>query len=109
LQEPALMRLGAEQDFIYCTGLFDYLRESRARALVEAMYERLAPGGLMAVGNALAPNEWLWSAELVLDWTLLYRTREEMLGLARTLPGSPSVEVVAEPGNAYWFLLVRKH
>jgi SAM-dependent methyltransferase len=108
LQEPALMRSLEPQDFIYSTGLFDYLREARARALIAALYERVAPGGLLAIGNALAPNDWFWSPECVLDWTLLYRTREEMLRLAADLPGGSQVEVVKEPGGAYYFLLARK-
>ena len=108
LQEPALMQSIEPQDFIYSTGLFDYLREARARALVVGLYERLAPGGLLAIGNAVGPNQWFWSPECVLDWTLLYRTREEMLRLAADLPPGHEVEVVKEPAGAYYFLLVRK-
>ncbi|MCA9676126.1 MAG: PilZ domain-containing protein [Kofleriaceae bacterium] len=108
LQEPALMKSVERQDFIYSTGLFDYLREGRAQALIAGLYERLAPGGLLAIGNALAPNEWFWSPEFVLDWTLLYRTRDEMLRLAAKVAGEPEVEVTVEPGGAYFFLLLRK-
>jgi AraC-like DNA-binding protein len=108
LQEPALLAAGPPQDFIYSTGLFDYLRESRAQALLATLYERLAPGGLLAIGNALAPNAWFFSPELILDWTLLYRTRDEMRRLAARLPAEAVVDVAPEPGNAYWFLLVRK-
>jgi hypothetical protein len=108
LQEPALMQSIDRQDFIYSTGLFDYLRESRAKALIVGLYERLAPGGLLAVGNAVGPNLWFWSPECVLDWTLLYRTREEMLRLASDLPAGCGIEVVKESGEAYYFLLVRK-
>lgn len=108
LQEPALMRTLEAQDFIYSTGLFDYLRESRAQALISALFERLAPGGLIAIGNALAPNEWFWSPEMVLDWTLLYRTREQMLRLADPVAAVAEIEVVVEPGGAYYFLLIRK-
>jgi extracellular factor (EF) 3-hydroxypalmitic acid methyl ester biosynthesis protein len=108
LNEPALLNQGPEQDFVYSTGLFDYLRESRAQALVSALYGRLAPGGLLAIGNALGPNEWYWSAEFVLDWTLLYRSRDEMHRLAATLPKEAKVDVTVEPGKAYYFLLVRR-
>lgn len=108
LQEPALMRMLEAQDFIYSTGLFDYLREARAQALISALFECLAPGGLIAIGNALAPNEWLWSPEMVLDWTLLYRTREQMERLAAPVAAQAHVEVVIEPGGAYYVLLIRK-
>jgi hypothetical protein len=97
-----------QQDFIFSTGLFDYLRERRARELLGSLYDRLAVGGLMAIGNALGPNEHFWAPEFVLDWTLLYRTREEMRRLTDDLPKSAQVDIVIEPGNAYYFLLVRK-
>ncbi len=108
LSEPSVMPLEQPQHFIFSTGLVDYLRESRAQELVHALYDRLLPGGLLAVGNALGPNEHFWSPEFVLDWTLLYRSREEMLRLAAHLPDTSEVEVAREPGNAYYFLLVRK-
>jgi SAM-dependent methyltransferase len=96
------------QDFIFCTGLFDYLRIEKARALVAALYDWLAPGGMIAVGNALAPNTHFWSPEFVLDWSLLYRTSQDMCEFAAGLPSSASFEVTTEPGGAYHFLLVRK-
>jgi hypothetical protein len=89
-------------------GLFDYLREGRAQTLIRGLYELLAPGGLLAVGNAIAPQPMFWTPEFLGDWTLLYRTREEMLRLARLVPDGAEVEVVVEPGNAYYFLLVRR-
>ncbi|MCB9779216.1 MAG: PilZ domain-containing protein [Alphaproteobacteria bacterium] len=107
-QDPTLLRLTDQQHFIGCSGLFDYLRASAARELLGVMYERLAPGGLLAVGNAIAPNEDMWSPEFVLDWSMVYRTREEMTGLARDLPEGAQAEVTLEPGEAYWYLLIRK-
>ena len=44
----------------------------------------------------------------MLDWTLLYRTRDEMRALAARLPGDAGIEVVEESGGAYYFLLVRR-
>lgn len=109
LSEGVPLREKASQHLIFSAGLFDYLRESRAQGLIEALYEFLAPGGLMMIGNALAPNEFFWAAEFLVDWSLLYRTREEMKALASRLPVSAEVDVVAEPSNGYYFLKVRKH
>jgi hypothetical protein len=103
LQEPE------SQHFIFSTGLFDYIRESRAQTLIRAMYDLLTEGGLMAIGNAIAPQEFFWTAEFMVDWTILYRTREEMRQLASLLPDTAEVDVVVEPGEAYYFLLIRKH
>jgi SAM-dependent methyltransferase len=109
LNEPALMPLGDKQHVIFSTGLFDYLSENRARALIAALYDRLEPGGLLAVANAMGPNSHFWPAEFILDWTLLYRTKEEMTRLGADLPATAERHVVLEPGNAYYFILVRKH
>jgi extracellular factor (EF) 3-hydroxypalmitic acid methyl ester biosynthesis protein len=109
LRDPSLIPVEHPQHFIFATGLFDYLRESTAKVLLRALHEQLAPGGLLALGNAIGPNDHFWSPEFLLDWTLLYRTREEMLRLAELLPETAEADVVVEPGNAYYFLTVRKH
>lgn len=108
LADPAAIAAAGRQDFIFSTGLFDYLSETRACELVRGLAGMLAPGGLLAVGNALGPNEHFWSPEFVLDWTLLYRTRDEMRRLAADVAGAAQVDVIEEPGRAYWFLLVRQ-
>jgi extracellular factor (EF) 3-hydroxypalmitic acid methyl ester biosynthesis protein len=109
LRDPSLIPVEHPQHFIFATGLFDYIRESTAKVLIRSLYDQLAPSGLLALANAIGPNDHFWSPEFVLDWTLLYRTREEMLRLASRLPDTAEVDVVVEPGNAYYFLTVRKH
>lgn len=108
LNDPTLFPAVRPHNFIYSVGLFDYLRESRGQELVAALYEKLAPGGTMLVGNASAPNDWFWAAEFLLDWTLLYRTDEEVRRLAAKLPPNATVSVELEPGKAYYFLCVKK-
>ncbi len=108
LDEPALIPLTEKQHFIFSTGLFDYLRRPMAQELIHALYARLAPGGVIAIGNAINPNNHFWSPEFILDWTLLYRTAEQMRELARDLDRSAKIEVLTEPGNAYYFLIIQK-
>jgi SAM-dependent methyltransferase len=96
------------QDFIYCTGLFDYIKESRGQVLICALYDLLAPGGKMSVGNAKAPQDCFWTPEFLGDWSMIYRTRDEVERLAGKLPEAAEFEVVTEPGNAYNFLNIRK-
>ena len=108
LADPELLPDRCPQDVIYSTGLFDYLRESRAQPLLRALYGRLAPGGMLLIGNASGPNRHFWSPEFVLDWTLLYRTKAQMRRLAAELPTEAAVDVELEPGGAYWFLVVRR-
>ena len=96
------------QDFIYCTGLFDYIKESRAQTLICALYDLLGPGGMMSIGNAIGPHDCFWTPEFLGDWSMIYRTREQVERLAAKLPESAEREVVVEPGNAYFFLNIRK-
>lgn len=108
LQDPGLLPGGEGEDFIGCSGLFDYLREPLAQSLLLEMYKRLAPGGVLAVGNAIGPDAEFWSPEIVLDWHMIYRTREQMLALAAQLPAQAQLDVQEESGGAYHFLIVRR-
>jgi SAM-dependent methyltransferase len=68
------------QDMIYSVGLLDYLTDRRATGLVHRLYDQLAPGGLLIIGNM---NETalsnLWPMEFLTDWTLEYRDEKQML------------------------------
>jgi len=109
LSEGLPLQNPGTQSLFFSVGLFDYLRENRAQEIILAMYTMLREGGLIAIGNAVAPNEFYWGAEFLADWTLLYRTKEEMKGLAAKLPENAEIDVVSEPSGAYYFLLIRKH
>ncbi len=74
------------QDLIYSVGLLDYLAEKRARAVVDALYEQLAPGGRLVIGNVKRSAEAsLWPLEFIADWNLIYRSEADMRRLARNL------------------------
>jgi SAM-dependent methyltransferase len=107
LRQPEAFNF-SEQNFIFSSGLFDYLRLDRAQAVIKALYNRLVPGGLLAVGNAIGPNTNLWPPEFVADWPILYRSRDDMHEMAKVVPEAADVEVVVDPGEAYYFLLIRK-
>jgi hypothetical protein len=68
------------QDLIYSVGLVDYLADRRATGLVRRLYETLAPGGLLVIGNMNdTAASSLWPLEFVADWSLYYRSQAEML------------------------------
>lgn len=108
LKTPQLLERTGKQHFIYSTGLFDYLPNNTAQQLITALYACLASGGQMMIGNACGPNQYFFCPEFVLDWSLIYRTQEEMRLMAATLPQEAQVSVEREPSGAYWFLTVRK-
>lgn len=107
LKNRALLDRSGQQHLVYSTGLFDYLAPRTARVLIAALYETLAPGGLLLIGNAAGPSRHYFSPEFILDWTLVYRSRDEMYALASQVRGA-EVRVEHEAGGAYWFLSLRK-
>lgn len=108
IRDPLAVR-GEPQDFIYCVGMFDYLNRRRAQALLLALYERLSPGGLLAIGNALGPNTHAWMCEFACDWTLIYRDRDDLRQLAEgAVNQGATLELQSEASRAYDFILLRK-
>lgn len=97
------------QDLIYSVGLIDYLIDRRAKALATRLYERLAPGGLLIIGNM---NEVelsnLWPMEFLTDWHLFYRTDAEMLAWTETMQGKQRAWTETEPTDRVRLLYVRK-
>jgi extracellular factor (EF) 3-hydroxypalmitic acid methyl ester biosynthesis protein len=72
----------ADADMLICAGLFDYLPDAPATNLLRLFWRELAPGGILLVGN-FAPHcptraymEWIG------NWYLIYRTAQELAGLA---------------------------
>lgn len=107
MRHPSLAGLQGEQDVIYSAGLFDYLSDHRSAALIGALYQLLRPGGVLIIGNAEAPNEHFWMTEFITDWTLRYRTRDEMMALGTQLGGA-ALTVHTLDCRAYLFLAIRR-
>ena len=92
-------------DMIYSAGLFDYLREAPARALLHGCFGLLGEGGRLVVGNAASVPGLRWVPEFLLDWTMLYRTESEMSALGEGLSGSLKVE--RDDSDTWLFLVAR--
>jgi extracellular factor (EF) 3-hydroxypalmitic acid methyl ester biosynthesis protein len=94
-------------DFIYSMGMFDYLTPPVAKAVLTRLYELLAPGGALVVGNYHVKNPSRFYMAYWLDWVLYYRTEEELLALASTLPGA-EVKVGFDDTGCQMFLSVER-
>jgi hypothetical protein len=101
--------LVAGQDIILCLGLFDYLADPPATALLRMMWAGLQPGGMLLVGNFSAHHATRAYMEWFGNWYLLYRTPEqfEALGLAAGIPAG-EFQIGAERIGADLFLVARK-
>ncbi len=73
--------LGA-MDAVYSTGLYDYLPHHFAVKLTRRLFQLLKPGGWAAIGNMDYANPNRWVMEHLLDWWLIFRSRDEMRAFA---------------------------
>jgi extracellular factor (EF) 3-hydroxypalmitic acid methyl ester biosynthesis protein len=68
-------------DFIYSMGLFDYLSDTVAKAVIKRLYKMLKPGGEMVIGNFHTSNPSKYYMSYWFDWVLNLRTEEEIITL----------------------------
>lgn len=79
-------------DAVYSCGLLDYLQPPTVVSLIRGLFESVAPGGTLYVGNMVPANPSRWFMELHLEWFLNYREREEIFALAQR--AAPDAELV---------------
>lgn len=75
-------------DFVYSTGMFDYLHQALAQRLVQHFFDALLPGGRLLIANFLPGHIEQGYMESYMDWYLVYRTPQEMLDLAMAVDQS---------------------
>ncbi len=93
--------------FIYSMGLFDYLTNPVASAVIKKIYQLLKPGGEMVVGNFHVSNPSKYYMEYWCDWVLYLRTEEEFRDLIGD-DSSANVSVVFENTGSQMFLHIKK-
>lgn len=99
----------ATQDVIYSAGLVDYLSPLLSLRFVSAMYDRLKSGGRLIIGNVNdLRTGTLWPMEYILDWTLYFRSKEEMFAMSAQLEESARIKVVEDRLNAIYLLVIDK-
>jgi extracellular factor (EF) 3-hydroxypalmitic acid methyl ester biosynthesis protein len=98
-------------DFVYSTGLFDYLNQKSARRLVTGMFNMLRPGGMLLVANFLPGVRDIGYMETFMGWNLIYRSRSEMMDLTMGIPEEEikEVTVLSEEYRNIVFLQLTKN
>lgn len=96
-------------DLVWSAGLFDYLNDKLATALIAKMWQHTAEGGEMIVGNFHPRNPTRNYMEWCMDWLLIHRTEEELtrLGIAAGIPAE-NITIDEEPLGVCIFLRARK-
>lgn len=77
---PSSLELG-QFDLIYSSGLYDYLPNSHALKLSNALKARLKPRGRLVVGNFSPTSTGRGYLDLIMDWRLIYRNQKELINL----------------------------
>lgn len=96
-------------DLVWSAGLFDYLNDKLATALIAKMWQHTAEGGEMIVGNFHPRNPTRNYMEWCMDWLLIHRTEDELtqLGIAAGIP-EKNITIEQEPLGVCIFLRARK-
>lgn len=92
-------------DFLVCSGLFDYLDDQAAVAMLSEFDRLLSPGGEMIVFNFGPANTSRDYMEWIGNWYLIYRDARSMIDLAKDAWfDNHRVTVAAEETGAdlYW-------
>jgi len=99
-----------EFDFVYAAGLFDYLNDSVAGALVSRIFELLKPGGKLLVANFAADFFDAGYMEAFMDWWLIYRSKQDMEAMVEVLDRDRvnNVEIFTDPMNAIVYATAQK-
>ncbi len=96
------------QDFIYSVGIVDYLSDRRAHSLVASLYDRLAPGGRLVIGNMRKTSlSNLWPMEFICDWSVYYRDEADMWAMVEGLSAESS-KLETDPTGRVYMLSLRK-
>jgi extracellular factor (EF) 3-hydroxypalmitic acid methyl ester biosynthesis protein len=107
LRTPELRDKWGSFHFIYSMGLFDYLTQPVAKAVIEKVFGLLEPGGYMLIGNYHFRNKSRWFMEYWLDWVLYYRNEDDMNDLVSGID-TASVSMTFEDSECQMFLLAQK-
>ena len=112
LKESAAAASGRQEprqhDVVYCAGLFDYLTNAACQQLSEALYEMVAPGGLLVLTNVNVINPLKHGMDHLLDWFLIYRTVPEMKRLVPRSASADSARALVDATGVNVFLEVTK-
>lgn len=96
-------------NLIYLSGVYDYLSDKMAERILKELYSLLENNGKLIICNISFENSTCRAYyELLGEWCMVHRTKEEMLSLGEKL-GGIKVEFAYPPnGSGYHFLIIKK-
>lgn len=79
-------------DFVYAAGLYDYLSQRLATRLTSLMFNFTSPGGVTLLTNYMPDTVGTGFMEAFMEWNLIFRTPDELLGTASRIAESQITE-----------------
>lgn len=97
-------------DFAYCIGLFDYLSDDEAIAVLNNIWALLPDTGTFVLGNLAdrLPPEDRFCMEQVMQWHLVYRDEKALGDLITQSRFERAKAIVAEPQRIQLFAILQK-
>lgn len=92
-------------DFVYCAGLFDYLKTPLCKRITKLFYNWVQPGGLVVVTNVHTSQPARALLEHLVEWHLILRNEEDMEQLA---PAGTRFQIEKDKTGVNIFLSIRK-
>lgn len=93
---------------ILAPAVLDYLRHRTASQLIDVLYRALAPGGvLLACFLRRHEESPRWASELLCDWSMIHRHKDEVYALTSGLPRARIETKLDRRGDVY-LCVIRK-
>jgi extracellular factor (EF) 3-hydroxypalmitic acid methyl ester biosynthesis protein len=106
---PHIAALIDRADLLFCPGLFDYLDDAAAIAMLRALVQRLAPGGRLTVFQFAPHNPTRAYMEWLANWYLIYRDGKQFRALVQAADvAADEIQFGAEPLGVDLYVTIRR-
>jgi SAM-dependent methyltransferase len=98
------------QNFIYASGLFDYLKDRFAKRLIKELFQLLEKEGILIICNASAENYTHRAYyEFLGEWNMFHRNKADLLSWTKDFADASEVEFDNPTDyTSYLFLKIKK-
>jgi extracellular factor (EF) 3-hydroxypalmitic acid methyl ester biosynthesis protein len=97
-----------QYDLVYCAGLYDYLTNPICKRLSNILYDWVAPGGSLVLTNVDISNPRKITMDLIMEWSLFYRTGAQMVALKPESAPEDQCKIVSDLSGVNLYLEIGK-
>jgi|GEM_PF-6242469 len=98
--------IGKDYDFIYSAGLFDYFNNRLSRRVIKKLLASLKVGGKLLVANADKDAPDQKQMNNLLDWELIYKSKEELASIVGGL--EVDFDIIQDEFGAFNYMTIIK-